>query len=1046
MNSDSRKRSYRYIIALAATAAIAAAAFFGYRAYQHEYLSVLDGFEQETLAHTADVDKLFDDMVRVFDAECSVFEEFLAGKERADAEITTYLEMRTRMLSTSVDPNYIDLYCSRRGKYLCGNYWHPPAGYDARVRPWYLGAVEARGETAVVPPYKPADYPFGMMAVTRKLKHPDTVFALDVQLAAFDPIAGNGPNGKAGLEFFFAPDGSVISSSGKVFGDGRDLKPVISAVRAVKHGCGPFVFGGEYVFHGHTRCGWTVVRLQPRSDIEHPAWWSALDPVIYSCLCFLLVFLLIEILSLNGDRKVFHLPEFSRKGQIFRIALTLALVGSIFTLLWFGQDRIVELEYAGALSDAEEYISKAVKKYVAFIETARGAAGYCSRHIDRAMRDGADREALAAETKKLMDLYRSLPGRNYRTVYVARPDWYIESAGWTPPADYRPDQRRYYLDAIANPHVNCCTPPYSSLNCETDIVTISRATGDDLKTVVGIDISVKMLQTLLRNIRMDGARCVMVLASNGYVLEHHTVGRESYANHDANMEIIKERVLEKGESFRYISTEGEELQIVAVPMAVGGYVVVTGDTHMFDAVVSGYRGRTLFAFAFLFISGILAIAAALRRVRSQREREIVLFERARQSDARAEALDSAEAANRAKTTFLSNMSHDIRTPMNAIIGYTNLASAHLDAIDRVREYLAKISQSGDHLLTIIDDVLDMSRVESGRLTIDPQPENLEELVSAIRDMVFADVTAKAQSFTAECDALRHPHVLCDRMRLNRVILNVLSNAIKYTDAGGEISLRVEEPADGRYRFTVKDNGCGMDEEFLQKIYEPFERAQTSTISGVQGTGLGMSITKSIVDLMHGEIRIASRPGEGTTVTVELPFEMQKGEKCNEYGACPHAPGGRDGRSTGEPSPESEKLKSAEETSSRPILLVEDNAINREIAVTLLKESGFEVETAVNGAEAVEMVKRRGGSFELVLMDIQMPVMNGYEATRAIRALEAAEPERRRLPVVAMTANAFAEDRAAALDSGMDDHITKPVNLKILLETIKRCTGGNEHGK
>ena len=1030
---NSRKRFYHLLIALAAIAAVACAAVFGYRAYQREYRSVLDGFEQETLSHTAEVDKLFNNMIKTFDAEWPKFEAFLAEKARTDAEITTYLEDRTRVLSTVIDPTYIDLYCSYRGRYLCGNYWHPPAGYDVHVRPWYQRAMEADGETAVVPPYQPADYPYGMMAVTRRLQDPETVLALDVQLLAFDPITGNGPAGKSGLEFFFAPDGSVISSAGKVFGDGRrDLKPVIAAVRAVKHGCGPFVFAGEYVFHGHARSGWTVVRLQPRSDIEAPAWWAALDPVIYAGLGFLLVFLLIEILSLHGDLQELRLPAFSRKAQVFRFAGVLALVAAVFALLWFGQDRIVALENSLALARAEEYLTESAKGYVAFVETARGAAGYCSRHIDRVMRAGADRAAVAEEARRLINIYRALPGRNYRTVYVARPDWYVESADWTPPADYRPDQRRYYLDAIANPHVNCCTPPYSSLNCDTDIITISRAAGDDLKTVVGIDISVKMLQTLLRNIRMDGARCVMVLASNGYMLEHHTVGRESYANHDENMEIIKARVLAKGESFRYRSTEGEELQIVVVPMAVGGYVVVTGDTHMFDSAVSGYRGRTLVAFAFLFMSGILVIALALRRVRSQRERELVLSERARQSDALAEALDSAEAANRAKTTFLSNMSHDIRTPMNAIIGYTNLASAHLDDIDRVREYLAKISQSGDHLLTIIDDVLDMSRVESGRLTIDPQPENLEELVAAIRDMVFADVTAKAQTFTAECDALRHPHVLCDRMRLNRVILNVLSNAIKYTAAGGEISLRVEEPADGRYRFTVKDNGCGMDEEFLEKIYEPFERAQTSTISGVQGTGLGMSITKSIVDLMHGDIRIASKPGEGTTVTVELPLEQSV-----------QNPGGADLRAAQKSG--GADLRAAQ-NQKKPILLVEDNAINREIAVTLLKESGFEVETAVNGAEAVEKVKRAGETFELVLMDIQMPVMNGYEATRAIRALEASEPTRRRLPVVAMTANAFAEDRAAALDSGMDDHITKPVNLKVLLETIHRYTGGNGHGK
>ena len=1020
-----KRAHFRLVIILLAILAIVGAVVFGRRAYLEEFRSVVDDFDQETRANAAAVDKLFDDMIKTFDAEWPKFEAFLFEKERTDDEITDYLQERTRYLSTTVDPTYIDLYCGYKGHYLCGNYWHPPSDFNIFVRPWYLRAMAADGETAIVRPYKPADYPYGMMAVTRKLKYPEAILNLDVQLAAFDPITGNGPTGKNGLEFFFAPDGSIISADGTVFSGWRDLAPIIAAVKDADQECGPLVIGNEYVFHAHSRSGWTVVRLEDRGEIESPAYWAALDPALYALFAFLIVFVVVEFLSLHADSQLFSEPLRANKGQLLRIGVLLVVVGVFFSMVWYGQARIIRLENEMALADAEEYLETASNKYSAFIETARGAAGYCSRHIARMIRNGATDAQIAAETKHLIGIYRSLPGRNYRNIYIARPDWYVDSLGWKPPAGYRPDERKFYLDAVGSPHVNTYTPPYTSEIDGTDQITISRAMGDDAKTVVGVDISVKMLQTLLRDIRMDGARCVMVLASNGYVLEHHTVGRESYRHHDENMKLIAARVLNEKKSFRYKSIDGEDLQIIVAPMAIGGYVVVTGDLHMLDTTVSAYRGRTLVALMLLVASVVIFVLLALRRIRRQRERELVL-----------------EEANRAKTTFLSNMSHDIRTPMNAILGYTGLASSHLDDLGRVKDYLGKIKQSGDHLLTIIDDVLDMSRVESGRLAIEPRPENLRALVKAIEDMVYADITAKSQSFTLETDAIRDEGVLCDRMRLNRVLLNIISNSIKYTPAGGRIAMKVEQLEGARYRFTVTDNGCGMDEEFLKKIYEPFERAQNSTMSGIQGTGLGMSITKSIVELMQGEIRIESKVGEGTTVVVELPLERSE-DHCTS--SDPRGDALVSHSRYNENTTVHLHLLSPPShcTPSDPrgfILLVEDNSINREIAMTLLAEHGYTVDTAENGAEAVEKIVGVGsgsgsGRYDLILMDIQMPVMNGYEAARKIRAWENDHPEVKAVPIVAMTANAFAEDRAAALEAGMNDHVAKPINQKVLFETI-----------
>ncbi len=517
------------------------------------------------------------------------------------------------------------------------------------------------------------------------------------------------------------------------------------------------------------------------------------------------------------------------------------------------------------------------------------------------------------------------------------------------------------------------------------------------------------------------------------------------------------------------------------------------------------------------------------------------------------ALDEANRANQAKSTFLSNMSHDIRTPMNAIIGFTTLAANHLGRTEQVEEYLRKIMTSGNHLLNLINDVLDMSRIESGKIQLDEKPCSLPDILHSLRSIVQVDARAKQLELHFEADGVTDEVILCDKLRLNQVLLNLLSNAVKYTNPGGQITLRLAQlpgpdTGAGRYEFCVQDTGIGMSEEFISHIFEPFERERNSTISGIQGTGLGMAITRNLVDMMHGEIEISSRQGEGTLVRVSFPFQRPQGEgtppaleapagrpllvlaprpgnaagllarlglaadcaasgpqalemalqaqrEGRPYAACLadwQMPGAKEAvlrlrqDAGGMPvlavaecdwpdiEPEAQAagvgafcakplflsglhralaalfglpVKASDElpqTAGQPprsgrILLVEDNELNQEIAVAILEEEGFEVEVAGNGREALDMLcQSQPGWYRLVLMDIQMPVMNGYQAAEAIRALP--DEGLNAIPIIAMTANAFEEDKQEALRHGMNAHIAKPIDIELLLDALDGVDG------
>ena len=526
------------------------------------------------------------------------------------------------------------------------------------------------------------------------------------------------------------------------------------------------------------------------------------------------------------------------------------------------------------------------------------------------------------------------------------------------------------------------------------------------------------------------------------------------------------------------------------------------------------------------------------------------------NQALSEAVRAAETANRAKSTFLSNMSHDIRTPMNAIIGFTTLAVSNIDDKKRVRDYLGKILSSSNHLLSLINDILDMSRIESGKIHLEETEVSLSDVLHDLKTIISGQIYAKQLDLYMDAMDVTNEDVYCDKTRLNQVLLNLLSNAVKFTPAGGTISVRLKQfpgtvKDSGLYEIRVKDNGIGMSTEFVKKIFSPFERERTSTVSRTQGTGLGMAITKNIVDMMGGTIEVQTEQGKGTEFIVRLPFRIQfkqhqtekiaeleglkalvvdddfntcdsvtkmlvrigmrsewtlsgkeavlRARQSMELGDAFHAyiidwrlpdmngiEVTRQIRSLGDDTPiiiltayewsdievearaagvtafcakpmfmsdirdtlmiaigqmqaeteDTRPLASGSDFRGRCILLVEDNELNSEITVEILNGYGCQVDTAVNGAEAVKKIKNsKPGDYDLVLMDVQMPVMNGYEAARQIRALN--DPALAGITILAMTANAFDEDKKKALECGMDGFLTKPIVIDELIGVLQK---------
>ena len=571
----------------------------------------------------------------------------------------------------------------------------------------------------------------------------------------------------------------------------------------------------------------------------------------------------------------------------------------------------------------------------------------------------------------------------------------------------------------------------------------------------GISQSMTQLNDYFRCDAYENNNSVYVLDNDGFklfnandteLLKGHNVytvlSRMSYL-HGSSFAEAKERLDRTGSCYSNAVLDGteyfyalkqmENAQWTLAFLVPAKYVAVNTQKLVTIVMVIMIAFAAVFSVTAVFVGWSLLREKQQQELRAEKEANLRLEqyniqltqandEMRRAQEIAAEALQSAERASKAKTDFLANMSHDIRTPMNAIIGITTLMKNELHQPEKLAEHLGKLENSGQLLLGIINDILDMSRIESGKTTLNEEKMNLSQQISQLDSIIRQQAGQRRQTFTVETH-LQHENVLADPNRLNRVLMNILSNAVKYTPTGGHIRFEVDElPRNehyARYRFVVQDDGIGMSEAYQKTLFDPFTREERSGTNKVQGTGLGMAITKSIVDLMGGSIGVESATGKGTRFEVVLEFPIDaEADHAQQVQALP---------------------EEAEETSplcGMKFLCAEDNAINAEILEMLLETKGASCTICSNGQEIVDaFASVKPGDYDMILMDVQMPVMDGLEATRRIRSGE--NPLGRIIPILAMTANAFLEDMQKSREAGMDEHLSKPVDIAALEQTVKR---------
>ena len=571
----------------------------------------------------------------------------------------------------------------------------------------------------------------------------------------------------------------------------------------------------------------------------------------------------------------------------------------------------------------------------------------------------------------------------------------------------------------------------------------------------GISQSMTQLNDYFRCDAYENNNSVYVLDDNGFklfnandteLLKGHNVytvlSRMSYL-HGSSFAVAKERLDRTGSCYSNAVLDGteyfyalkqmENAQWTLAFLVPAKYVAVNTQKLVSIVMVIIIVIAMVFSVITVFVGWFLLRQKQQQELQAEKEANLRLEqynihltqvndELRQAQDIAAEALQSAERASKAKTDFLANMSHDIRTPMNAIIGITTLMKNELHQPEKLAEHLDKLENSGQLLLGIINDILDMSRIESGKTTLNVEKMNLPQQISQLDSIIRQQAGQRRQTFTVNTH-LQHENVLADPNRLNRVLMNILSNAVKYTPTGGHIRFEVDElPRNehyARYRFVVQDDGIGMSEAYQKTLFDPFTREERSGTNKVQGTGLGMAITKNIVDLMGGSINVESTTGKGTRFEVVLEFPVDA-----EADTVPEA----------QVLPEEEEETSP--LSGMKFLCAEDNAVNAEILEMLLEANGASCTICSNGQEIVDaFASVQPGEYDMILMDVQMPVMDGLEATRRIRSGE--NPLGRIIPILAMTANAFLEDMQKSREAGMDEHLSKPVDIAALEQTVKR---------
>ena len=731
-----------------------------------------------------------------------------------------------------------------------------------------------------------------------------------------------------------------------------------------------------------------------------------------------------------------------------------AIVVSILTLFVMSQTYIQNLVYHERLSQMEEVthqmfrnLEDVIESHWNIVEVQCNYLYYTPLKTDTEFyRYLSKLSELSNYPKSQIELIAVDSSGRYYTEYgsmgLLREMSYLESApervSYVSNALTVDDSRMVFLKQLSTP------------------VTLQSETGEITLRYFGISQRMTQLNDYFRCDAYENNNSVYVLDNDGFklfnandteLLSGHNVytvlSRMSYL-HGSSFAVAKERLARTGSCYSNAVLDGteyfyalkqmENAQWTLAFLVPAEYVAVNTQKLVGIVMAIIISFAAMFSVTAVFVGWIFLREKQQQELRAEKETNLRLEqyniqltqandEMRRAQDAAAEALQSAERASKAKTDFLSNMSHDIRTPMNAIIGITTLMKNELHEPEKLAEHLGKLETSGQLLLGIINDILDMSRIESGKTTLNIEKMNLPQQVSQLDSIIRQQAGQRRQTFTVNTD-MQHENVLGDPNRLNQVLMNILSNAVKYTPTGGHIRLEVEElPRNehyARYRFVVQDDGIGMSEAFQKTLFDPFTREEKSGINKVQGTGLGMAITKSVVDLMGGSISVESATGKGTRFEVVLEFPIDtEADTAQKAQALPE-----------------EEEEAASPLSGMKFLCAEDNAINAEILEMLLEAKGASCTICPNGQEIVDaFADVKPGDYDMILMDIQMPVMDGLEATRRIRSGE--NPLGRTIPILAMTANAFLEDMQKSKEAGMDEHLSKPVDISALEQVVKR---------
>ena len=1001
---ENRKDIISLIIAFILVIALCAIFVIAYsRVYNNTETELLESAEDKIHIIAENTDS-FIQKAKTVVASDSASVEYIFKENGDNAKILDYLLYQTDYHLGTIDESFTGVYGYYRGEYLDGNRWDPYADggeYYPKERPWYQAAKNENGEVAIASPYLDMDTGNIVISVTKLLSDKDSVFGMDVSLAN---IAENVKDYMKSNDFDYAyiidNNGIIVASNdsseiGFNYLDtdaDKDTNNMAEVFRTALKGDETFEFAinnRKYLTISRTiENGWQVILLVDSDSVYAPLRYVAfIFAGVSICLVLALAYFLYNYLSERNKRLKTQAQEQKYLSELKDYTDQLSNYKRAIL-----SDAIISLEvnlnndelYYGAWKDAG---GNSVP-----LEDILGISVPCSYD-----------EYIKLWNQKFVN-------KNSKDSFNVRTD------------------REHLIEAFNNGESEI-TFDYQASTIDgketwlrRSICMIKNQLGDviaytSVKDVSSIVEASKREESYIRALSTDYDSIAVINFKENK--KEDKIALHSYVSKNI-IDIVGKDVLSEENFTKRLDKLAEHINPLDVnefsKRTCREYIIETlnkGEIHNVDFRLMDKDNNIFYQERFIPLNDengkLIGMLACLRNIDNEIRNELGL-----RSDLEKAKLD-AESSNIAKTTFLFNMSHDIRTPMNAIIGFTEMAKKHIDDKEKVNECLGKVTSASEHLLSLINDVLDMSRVESGKVTIAEEPTCIGTTIDGIVSMMANDANVKNIKMTSFIDPdVSEKWVYIDRLRMARVLMNIVSNSIKYTEPGGSIDIStIELPSDkegyAKCRYVIKDTGIGMTKEFLETIFEPFARAESSTKSGVIGTGLGMSITKSLVELMGGTIKIESALGQGTIVTLEFENRIAEPIKTDEI----------------------VDTNDIDDFEGKRILLVEDNEMNREIATEILEEVGFVIDTAEDGTIAVKKVRENGNAYDLVLMDIQMPIMNGYDATKTIREFN------KDIPIIAMTANAFEEDKKNSLEAGMNDHIAKPIDVNVLKRALKK---------